>query len=124
MGELLNINFIWYPRKLELENIINITAGTHTSYAVGNEKTAHQLYSWGMAENYILITGSSQEEKYTPYSVLPKIINFEIIRDISVSAQHLAYLSTSNKDLEVKVDESIFSKHILAKKGKIIGKYH
>lgn len=137
-GELLNLNFIWEPRKLELKDIINIACGTHTSYAVGNERTAHQLYSWGLSENYILINGSSDNDKYTPYSVnnavtqvLPKIINNEIVRDISASAQHVAYLATNNKDLEVKVDEGVFSKysvcqcrHVSAKKGKIIGKIH
>lgn len=76
------------------------------------------MYSWGLASNYVLVNGSEENDKYTPYEVppiimkvLPKIINNEIVKGISAGAQHLVYLATPNRTLEMKLDEGLFSKY-------------
>lgn len=89
-----------------------ISAGSQFCFG-WNEQS---LYSWGFGSNFVLLTGQEDEE-YTPFKVKSKIINGHTILDLAAGAQHVVYLSYSNKFPKPtpKMSEAALQRSIQAK---------
>jgi alpha-tubulin suppressor-like RCC1 family protein len=58
---------------------------------------SHQLYSWGMGENYVL--GSRDDDnQFYPYKVHPKMFEEFPVLQVGAGTQHVVVLTSENQD--------------------------